>query len=172
MPPPVTDRKRGKATRSGALPHSPKAIAATIQANRAGVPPKPVAEHVTLVGDLVEDLLSSLDTLTPASLSARLHAEHRFAIITGEEDQHLTAAGLEQAMPTGWQPGDDSWARYRAAGLDPDTFRPLPPDVASIAGRLSTHAGRRAHQRRQGADEPAEAAAAVALAGTDLTGGD
>jgi len=101
-----------------------------------------------------------------------LHAEHRFAVITAEEDQHLTAAGLEQAMPAGWQPGDDPWARYRAAGLDPHTFRPLPPDVASLAGRLSTPAGRRSYLRRQGADEPAEAAVAVALAGTDLTGDD
>lgn len=149
----------------------PGGIAATVEANRAGVSPKLVAEHVTLVGDLVENLLASLDTLTPASLAALINAEHRFAVITAEEDQHLTAAGLEQSMPAGCG-GDDPWARYRAAGLDPATFRPLPPEVASIAHRLSTPAGRRAYQRRQGADEPAEAAVAVALADTDVTGDD
>lgn len=35
MPAPITDRKRGKATRSGAWPHSPAAIAATIAGDQA-----------------------------------------------------------------------------------------------------------------------------------------
>ncbi len=167
VPSPVTDRKRGKATRSGRWPHSPATLAATVEANERGVAPKLVAEHVTLVGDLVDSLVTEADTLTAPELAARLHAEHRFAVITPEEDRQLTAAGLEQAMPEGWRPGDDAWARYLAAGLDLSMFAPLPADVAAIASRLSTPQGRRAHQRRLAAvaDEAAEASAAAALAG-------
>jgi hypothetical protein len=148
MTAPVTDRKRGKATRSAAWPHSPAAIAATAEANERGVAPKLVAEHVTLVGDLVADLIRDCYSLTPAALATRLHSEHRFAVITPEEDRQLTAAGLEQTMPEGWRHGDDPWARYIAAGLDPTTFRPLPADVAAVAARLTTPAGRRAHEKR------------------------
>ena len=167
VPSPVTDRKRGKATRSGRWPHSPAALAATVEANERGVAPHLVAEHVTLVGDLVDSLVTAAETLTAPELAARLHTEHRFAVITPEEDRRLTAAGLEQAMPEGWRPGDDAWARYVAAGLDPSMFAPLPADVAAIASRLSTPQGRRAHQRRLAAlaEEAAEASAAAALAG-------
>jgi len=152
MPPPITDRKRGKATRSGAWPHSPAAIAATVTANAVGGSPKLVAEHVTLIGDLVDALLRDVGSLTPSMLADRLHAEHRFAVITPEEDQSLTAAGLEQAMPAGWQPGDNPWARYLAAGLDPLTFRPLPDDIAAVASRLSTPEGRRSLRRSTDSD--------------------
>jgi hypothetical protein len=127
VPSPVTDRKRGKATRSGRWPHSPAALAATVEANERGGAPKLVAEHVTLVGDLVDSLVAEADTLTAPELATRLHAEHRFAVITPEEDRQLTAAGLEQAMPEGWRPGDEVWARYLAAGLDPSTLRRCPP---------------------------------------------
>jgi hypothetical protein len=169
MPPPVTDRKRGKATRSGAWPHSPAAIAATVFANAVGGAPKLVAEHVTLIGDLVEDVLRDVRSLTPRMLADRLHAEHRFAVITPEEDQRLTAVGLEQAMPTGWRPGDNPWARYVAAGLDPLTFRPLPDDIAAVASRLTTPEGRRSLRRRLGqAEEVADATAVVTLTSDDL----
>jgi hypothetical protein len=102
-------------------------------------------------------------------LADRLHAEHRFAVITPEEDQRLTAAGLEQAMPAGWRPGDNPWARYLAAGLDPLTFRPLPDDIAAVASRLSTPEGRRSLRRGlTEAEEAADATAAVTLASDDL----
>jgi hypothetical protein len=169
MPPPVTDRKRGKATRSGAWPHSPAAIAATVIANAVAGAPKLVAEHVTLIGDLVEDVLRDVRSLTPRMLADRLHAEHRFAVITPEEDQRLTAVGLEQAMPAGWRPGDNPWARYVAAGLDPLTFRPLPDDIAAVASRLTTPDGRRSLRRRLGqAEEVADATAVVTLTSDDL----
>ena len=158
MPPPITDRKRGKATRSGTWPHSPAAIATTVAANKLGVAPKLVAEHVTLIGDLVDDLVASVDSLTPRQLVDRLHAEHRFAVITPDEDRLLTEAGVEQAMPPGWQGGHEPWARYLAAGLDPASFEPLPVDIAAAAARLISPAGRRAHHRRHAgvanADDP------------------
>jgi hypothetical protein len=163
MPAPVTDRKRGKATRSGAWPHSPEAIEATRAANGRGKAPKLVAEHLTLVGDLVEDLLRDVNSLTPTSLAARLHAEHRFAVITPEEDKQLTDTGYEQTMPDGWVPGSDLWARYVESGLEPAEFAPLPDEVAREASRLSTPDGRRRYKKRA-AEEAAEAAAAAELA--------
>ena len=113
--------------------------------------------------DLVEDLLRDVDSLTPSSLAARLHTEHRFAIITPEEDKLFTDAGYEQTMPNGWAPGGDPWARYVESGLDPADFAPLPEDVASRASRLSTPDGRR-NDKKRGAEEAAEAAAAAELA--------
>jgi hypothetical protein len=137
MPSPVTDRKRGKATRSGAWPHSPGAIAATIAANERGVAPS----WSQSTSPSLADLLVNVKTLTPGLLVQRLRADHRFAVITPEEDAILTAAGVEQGMPAGWAPGDDPWARYRHARLDPITFGPLPADVAVTAARLSTPGG-------------------------------
>lgn len=132
-------------------------------------PRPPDGEMPTLIGDLVEDVLRDVDSLTLGMLADHLHAEHRFAVITPEEDQRLTAVGLEQAMPAGWRPGDNPWARYLAAGLDPLTFRPLPDDVSTVASRLSTPGGRRSRRRRlAGAEEAADANAAVALASDDL----
>lgn len=148
MPPPVTGRKRGKATRSGAWPHSPAAIEATVAANARGVEPRLVAEHVTLIGDLIDHLVANVDNLSPALLAEKLHSEHRFAVVTPEEDLRLTAAGVEQAMPSGWEAGQSAWARYLVAGLDPSTFRPLPSDVAALAAQLATPAGRRRHRVR------------------------
>jgi hypothetical protein len=139
------------------------AIQATREANERGEAPMLVAEHVTLVGDLVEDLLRDVDALTPTSLAARLHAEHRFAVITPEEDKQLTDAGYEQTMPDGWAPGGDPWARYVESGLNPAEFAPLPDDVARDASRLSTPDGRR-RQQKLAAEEAAEAAAAAELA--------
>lgn len=58
----------------------------------------------TLIGDLVEDVLRDVDSLTPGMLADHLHAEHRFEVITPEEDQRLTGIGLEQACrPDGGQ---------------------------------------------------------------------
>ncbi len=46
-------------------------------------------------------------------------------VMTPEQDRLLTTAWLRQRMPKGWRPGDDPMARYRAAGLDPESFSPL-----------------------------------------------
>jgi hypothetical protein len=66
-----------------------------------------VAEHTSLIGDLVRDV----EDLTPALLAERLHARHRSAVITPEEDAQLAAAGIKQNMPAGRVEGDDPWAR-------------------------------------------------------------
>lgn len=46
-------------------------------------------------------------------------------IVTPAEDALLRGAGVGSTMPTGWNRGDDRWARYRAAGIDPAGFGPL-----------------------------------------------
>jgi hypothetical protein len=46
-------------------------------------------------------------------------------VVTPAEDRLITNAGCRNKMPDGWTPGDDRYARYRAAGLDPDNFAPL-----------------------------------------------
>lgn len=124
--PVVTMRRRGAAVRSGSWPHSPAAIEASLQAQGSGRQPQLVTEHLTLVGDLVAQLLARVDDLTPRQTVEELHAGHRFAVITPAEDALLKATGLEQRMPATWTPGGDPWTRYWAAGLDPPTFAPLP----------------------------------------------
>jgi hypothetical protein len=47
------------------------------------------------------------------------------AVVTKCEDRLITNAGCAEAMPADWWPGDDRYARYRAAGLDPTCSSPL-----------------------------------------------
>lgn len=82
-----------------------------------------VLEHVRprnlLIGSLIQ-LSGEMDT---GELIGYLNRFMGGAVITKAEDGLLTSAGV------GWGPVDqhdpDPWARYRTAGIDPDTFGPL-----------------------------------------------
>jgi hypothetical protein len=86
-----------------------------------------VIEHTEPLSLVMDDLLL-LDHPEPVDIADLLHQRLSLAVVmTPEEHRLLTEAGLRQRMPEGWRPGDDPMARYRAAGLDPESFRPLRP---------------------------------------------
>jgi hypothetical protein len=72
-----------------------------------------------LIANLIE-MSEQMDTGEPIDyLNHNLAA----AVITKEENDRLTNAGLGAAPLD--QDHPDPWARYRTAGLDPETFKPL-----------------------------------------------
>lgn len=101
-----------------ALPHSPAARAQRDAGNHAGL----VYEHAVPVTLVIRRLLAALPSTTE-NLRAQLEAHAQRVVITKEEDRLLTAAGLRARMPD----PDDVWSRYRAVGLDPESFVPWHP---------------------------------------------
>jgi hypothetical protein len=61
--------------------------------------------------------LMELSKVTSDTVRAVLEKYDVAAIITREEDDRLTAAGLQSKMPDGWD-GIDSLARYKAVGIE------------------------------------------------------
>jgi len=112
-------------------PWSPAARAEADRAIAEGRPDRPrdlVQEHVKPIGDIVEALATRADLADPARLIAFLSDRLTYAVITRTEDQQISGAGFSRTSPDG---GDgDPWARYRAAGLDVDSFAPLTSQLA------------------------------------------
>ena len=86
-----------------------------------------VHEHVRPRGLLVAELIERARQLTVDALIDHLNAVMAGAVITKDEDAALLAAGVARKPLIAEDP--DIWARYRAAGLDPETFAPLVADV-------------------------------------------
>ncbi|MCZ2826046.1 MULTISPECIES: hypothetical protein [unclassified Modestobacter] len=90
--------------------------------NVAGAPLR--SEHVFPLNLLSKELLAAEPTI---EAYARIVANRLVvAVITAKEDVRLGTAGLSRSMPAGWD-GRDPFDRYRAAGLDVDTFAPRTP---------------------------------------------
>jgi hypothetical protein len=108
-----TPRRRGEWRPSNVLWSQP----ARALPNIAGAPVR--SEHVYPLNLLTRDLLAAEPTV---EAFGRIVAERLvLAVITVEEDERLSAAGLSRSMPAGWD-GHDPFDRYRAAGLDVDHF--------------------------------------------------
>lgn len=108
-----TPRRRGEWRPSTVLWSEP----ARALPNAAGAPVR--SEHVYPLNLLSRDLLAAEPTV---EAFGRIVAERLvLAVITVEEDLRLSAAGLSRSMPAAWD-GRDPFDRYRAAGLDVDSF--------------------------------------------------
>lgn len=83
-----------------------------------------VLEHLTPRNLLLDDLIQRCDKLTIQRLIAELSSRLIGTVVTKDEDRMLTAAGFGFGGPTGADP-TDLWARYRAAGLNIESFSPL-----------------------------------------------
>lgn len=83
-----------------------------------------VIEHAQPMRLLLRQILES-PRLEVDAVSSQLWTGLACVILTPEEDQLITRAGLATRMPEGWQEGGDLWARHRAAGLDPEGFETL-----------------------------------------------
>lgn len=112
------DSVRGKYPRS--VPWSPAAREAH-GAGEAGL----VIEHTqpmkVLVRSLLDDPPSDL-----AALRDRLDAGLSCVVITEHESAELARAGVASTV---LGDDDDPFARYRLAGLEPESFKPLAADV-------------------------------------------
>ena len=82
-----------------------------------------VLEHVRPLNILLETMIFSSDSWKVDDLTEYLATFMAGAVITKAEDKALSDAGV------GFGPKDpndsDVWARYRTAGVDPDTFSPI-----------------------------------------------
>lgn len=108
-------------------PWSPAARAEAERAASEGRPDRPrslVQEHVQPIGEIVDALVTRTDLTDPTRLIAFLSDTLTYAVITKAEDQQISDAGFARNRPDG-----DAWARYRAAGLDVDTFAPLSSEL-------------------------------------------
>jgi hypothetical protein len=73
-------------------------------------------EHVVPVGVVLSILLRNGTRASVTEIEKLIHRFSVVAIITRDEETLLTAAGLKNKMPEGWN-GRDVWARYKAVGL-------------------------------------------------------
>lgn len=79
-----------------------------------------VLEHVRPRNILIGNMIERSEQLTAGELIGYLNRFLAGAVITKEEDLSLTHAGVAYAPIDADDP--DPWARYRTAGLDPETF--------------------------------------------------
>lgn len=84
-----------------------------------------ILEHVRPRNILLETMIESSEQLTAGELIGYLNRFLAGAVITKEEDLLLTNAGVAYAPLDAHDP--DPWARYRTAGIDPDTFAAVEP---------------------------------------------
>lgn len=82
-----------------------------------GVPRKGwVFEHIIPVSVVMEHL-KYIDLSTNEKVEEFLNYATNVCAVTKEEDKALTEAGLQFAMPEGWEWGDDPFLRYNAVGI-------------------------------------------------------
>lgn len=79
-----------------------------------------VLEHVRPRNILIGNMIERSEQLTAGELIGYLNRFLAGAVITKEEDLLLTSAGVAYAPVDADDP--DPWARYRTAGLDPESF--------------------------------------------------
>lgn len=72
-------------------------------------------EH-TMPASLVRNQLLKVNP-TRSEIVAILSTSGPVAMVLREEDDQLRINGLRSKMPLGWEWGDDTLARYHAAGL-------------------------------------------------------
>jgi len=83
-----------------------------------------VIEHTEPINLLIRRLLTG-EIPSATELECALRRGLDCVIVTPAEDKQLHGAGVGTAMPQDWKHGDDRWARYRVAGIDPAFFAPL-----------------------------------------------
>jgi hypothetical protein len=83
-----------------------------------------VLEHLMPQNLLLDDLIQRSNKLTIHRLVRELSTRLIGTVVTKDEDRMLTAAGLAFVAPPDADP-IDLWARYRAAGLNIQGFKPL-----------------------------------------------
>lgn len=105
--------------RSPHLAHSPAASEQRRRGDLTGL----IYEHVLPISHVIRGLLADVPA-DEGALQRVLEAAPRAVIITKAEDSAIDAAGMRDAVPA----DGDPWSRYRAAHLDPDTFRPFVDD--------------------------------------------
>ncbi|WP_326551472.1 hypothetical protein [Micromonospora sp. NBC_01813] len=81
-----------------------------------------VMEHCEPVHLVIRDLLDH-PLVDLNQLRELLHTRLACCVITKAEDAAINAAGFGTRMVPGAE--HDRWARYRAAGIDPERFRPF-----------------------------------------------
>jgi hypothetical protein len=104
-------------------PWSSEARREAQRAANEGRPTRPhglVHEHVQPIGAVVAAVVENPALRNADALSAFLFERLTYAVISVAEDQLLTEADRAGIVYDG-----DLWARYRAAGLDVETFAPL-----------------------------------------------
>lgn len=89
--------------------------------HRQGMNERLVLEHVTPSRVIVQDLLAR-PPQTPAALIKILNKRLHYAVLSPEENQAISRARLGWKLVEG---NPDPWARYHAAGLNRDSFRPI-----------------------------------------------
>lgn len=87
-----------------------------------------ILEHLTPRNVLTRDLIEHVDEIGVPQLIEVLSTRLVAAVVTREEDKALANAGVGIAAPVGADPAD-VWARYRAAGFDPELFAPATQDL-------------------------------------------
>lgn len=126
LPPPLVSSKYPKSY--------PWSAAARSAYNAAGGKRPPggwgfVFEHVTPRSILRHDLVLRSPELSPKDVVSVLADGLCAAVVTKADNKLLEAAGLAKSHPEGADPRGDPWSRYRAAGFDLATFKPLEPIV-------------------------------------------
>lgn len=89
-----------------------------------GKPAKDLIYDHAIPFTLLYNELLRLPSPTAASVRPLLERLCVAALLTREEDDRLTAAGLRERMPADWN-GSDALARYRAAGIEVLPNEPL-----------------------------------------------
>ncbi|MGV0719042.1 hypothetical protein ABQE93_26945 [Mycolicibacterium sp. XJ662] len=80
-----------------------------------------VLEHVQPRNILIQNLIQRSEELDAGELIRYLDCNLAAAVITKAEDDRLTSAGVGKGPLDENDP--DPWARYRTAGLNPETFK-------------------------------------------------
>ena len=84
-----------------------------------------IIEHLIPMKLLLDAALAQGPQLSDEGMLGLLHEHGAAAVMSTTEDRQITKAGYSRSMPPRWVVGEDPWARVRAAGLDPQTFRPV-----------------------------------------------
>ena len=84
-----------------------------------------IIEHLIPMKLLLDVALAEGPRLSDEAMLGLLHEHGAAAVMSTAEDRQITRAGYARSMPSTWVVGEDPWARVRASGLDPQTFRPV-----------------------------------------------
>jgi hypothetical protein len=68
--------------------------------------------------NLLKKILLDLSNPDATSIKRIMETYGDVCVITRDEDRSLNKAGLKRGMPTGWQTGDDRFARYKEVGIE------------------------------------------------------
>ena len=96
-----------------------------------------VIERVLPMQLLLGGAVAEGPRLSDEEMLELLHEHGAAAVMSPAEDRQITKAGYSRAMPPRWVVGGDPWSRVRAAGQDPQTFRPSDRRSPKLRGTRS-----------------------------------